>query len=75
MTLPASISFGPVTSTAWRVRLTALAAAGGFLVVALGIRVLAGRGGVLDSAGALPQYSGTALYAAMVYAGLAYFRW
>jgi Protein of unknown function (DUF2809) len=59
-----------VASRAWRVRLGALAAAGGFLAVALGIRVLAGRGGVLDSSGALAQYSGTALYAAMIYAGV-----
>jgi hypothetical protein len=48
----------------------ALAGAGGFLMVALGIRMLAGSGGVLDSSGALAQYSGTALYAAMIYAGV-----
>ncbi|RSM61677.1 DUF2809 domain-containing protein [Actinoplanes sp. ATCC 53533] len=55
---------------AWRARLVALATAGGFLVVGLGIRVLAGGGGVLDSSGALAQHSGTALYAAMIYAGV-----
>ncbi|WFE23046.1 DUF2809 domain-containing protein [Solwaraspora sp. WMMD937] len=54
----------------WRVRSAGLAAAGGFLAVALGIRVLAGGDGVLDSSGALQQYSGTALYASMVYAGV-----
>jgi hypothetical protein len=47
----------------WRLRLAALAAGIGFLGVALGIRVLASTGGVLDSSGALAQYSGTALYA------------
>ncbi|MFV2020449.1 DUF2809 domain-containing protein [Micromonospora sp. LOL_023] len=54
----------------WWVRLAGLAAAGGFLAVALGIRVLAGGDSVLDSSGALQQYSGTALYASMVYAGV-----
>jgi hypothetical protein len=49
--------------------LIAAACAGGFLAVALGVRVLASGGGVLDSSGALAQYSGTALYASMVYAG------
>jgi hypothetical protein len=53
-----------------RVRLVALAGVGGFLAVALGIRMLAGGAGVLDSSGALAQYSGTVLYAAMVYAGV-----
>jgi uncharacterized protein DUF2809 len=55
---------------AWRTRLAALAAATGFLAVALGIRLLAGSGGVLDSSAALAQYSGTALYAALIYAGV-----
>ncbi|SNY66403.1 Protein of unknown function [Paractinoplanes atraurantiacus] len=45
-------------------------AAAGFLALALGIRLLAAGGGVLDSSGALAQYSGTALYASMVYAGV-----
>jgi hypothetical protein len=49
--------------------LVAVACAGLFLAVALGIRVLASDGGVLDSSGALAQYSGTALYASVVYAG------
>jgi hypothetical protein len=49
--------------------LVAVACAGGFLAVALGIRVLASDDGVLDSSGAVAQYSGTALYASMVYAG------
>nr|BFE73685.1 hypothetical protein GCM10020092_069860 [Actinoplanes digitatis] len=53
----------------WRVRLVAVLAAGGFLALALGIRVAAG-GGVLDSSGALAQYSGTVLYASMIYAGV-----
>jgi hypothetical protein len=50
--------------------LTALVAAVGFLVVGLGIRLLAGHGGVLDGSGPWAQYSGTALYAAMIYAGV-----
>jgi hypothetical protein len=54
----------------WRVRLAGLAGAGGFLATALGIRVLASGDGVLDSSGALQQYSGTTLYASMVYAGV-----
>ncbi|MFY1634310.1 DUF2809 domain-containing protein [Solwaraspora sp. WMMB335] len=54
----------------WRVRLAGLAAAGGFLATALGIRVLTQGDGVLDSSGALRQHSGTALYASMVYAGV-----
>jgi len=54
----------------WRLRLAALAAGIGFLGVALGIRVLASTGGVLDSSGALAQYSGTALYASVIYAGV-----
>lgn len=45
-------------------RLIALGAVVGFLAVAFGIRYLAGTGS------ALAQYSGTALYAAMIYAGL-----
>ncbi|MFF5081797.1 DUF2809 domain-containing protein [Actinoplanes sp. NPDC000266] len=53
-----------------RTRVTAAVAAAGFLAVALGIRLLAAGGGVLDSSGALAQYSGTALYASMVYAGV-----
>ncbi|MET8151514.1 DUF2809 domain-containing protein [Actinoplanes sp. NPDC049668] len=53
----------------WRVRLVAVLAAGGLLALALGIRVAAG-GGVLDSSGALAQYSGTVLYASMIYAGV-----
>ncbi|WP_306213855.1 ribosomal maturation YjgA family protein [Actinoplanes sp. RD1] len=47
----------------------ALLAVVAVLVVALGIRV-ASHTSVLDSSGALAQYSGTALYAAMVYAGV-----
>lgn len=54
----------------WRVRLAGLAAVGGFLAIALGIRVLASGDGVLDSSGALQQHSGTALYASMIYAGV-----
>ncbi|MFG1608515.1 DUF2809 domain-containing protein [Actinoplanes sp. NPDC049265] len=52
-----------------RRRLTALAAVAACLAAALGIRLLAGTS-VLDSAGTLAQYSGTALYASMIYAGL-----
>ncbi|WP_285559075.1 DUF2809 domain-containing protein [Actinoplanes regularis] len=55
---------------ALRTRLAALAAAGEFLAVALGIRVLGASSGVLDSSGALAQHSGTALYASMIYAGV-----
>ncbi|MFY1697270.1 MULTISPECIES: DUF2809 domain-containing protein [unclassified Solwaraspora] len=51
-------------------RLASLAAAGGFLAIALGIRLLASGDGVLDSSGVLQQHSGTALYASMVYAGV-----
>jgi hypothetical protein len=54
----------------WRTRLVWLVAAGGFLAVALGIRALATGQGVLDSSGGLAQYSGTVLYASMVYAGV-----
>ena len=49
-----------MASAAWRIRLTALAAACGFLVVGLAIRALTGQGGD----------PGTALYAAMIYAGV-----
>ncbi|WFE25413.1 DUF2809 domain-containing protein [Solwaraspora sp. WMMD791] len=59
-----------MTDHRWRVRLAGLAAAGGFLAIALGIRVLASGDGVLDSSGTLQQHSGTALYASMVYAGV-----
>ncbi|GIF45921.1 membrane protein [Asanoa ferruginea] len=51
-------------------RLVALACVAGLLAVALGIRMLASGASVLDSSGALAQYSGTVLYAAMVYAGV-----
>ncbi|WP_305788271.1 DUF2809 domain-containing protein [Symbioplanes lichenis] len=47
----------------------ALLAVVAILAVALGIRV-ASDTSVVDSSGALAQYSGTALYAAMVYAGV-----
>jgi hypothetical protein len=47
----------------------ALAAVVAALALALGIRV-ASDTSVLDSSGAPAQYSGTALYAAMVYAGI-----
>lgn len=49
-----------------------MAAAVAFLAVALGIRAFAG--GHLDSTGRLPQYSGTALYASTVYAGVVFLR-
>ena len=52
-----------------RKRLAAAAAALIFLGVALGIRMLAGSP-ILDSSAPLAQYSGTALYASMIYAGV-----
>lgn len=54
----------------WRVRVIALAAAAGFLAVALGIRLLVSAEDVINGSGALAQHSGTALYASMVYAGV-----
>lgn len=51
-------------------RAAAAAAVVTILAVALGIRVLASGGGIFDSSGALAQYSGTVLYAAMIYAGI-----
>jgi len=53
----------------WRIRATALAAAVLFVGLAFAIRLLAGGAGVLDSSGPLAQYSGTALYASMAFAG------
>jgi hypothetical protein len=53
----------------WRVRSIALVAVAGFLAVALGIRAAGGQG-ALDSSGALAQYSGTVLYASMIYSGV-----
>ncbi|MFI5937293.1 DUF2809 domain-containing protein [Actinoplanes sp. NPDC051494] len=52
------------------VRLAGVLAVGLILATALGIRLLAGDNGVLDSSGPLAQYSGTALYASMIYAGV-----
>jgi len=52
------------------VRLLAVAVAAGSLAAAFGIR-LAGNG-VLDSSEGLAQRSGTALYAALVYAGVVF---
>ena len=45
-----------------------LAAAAGFLAIALAIRAAAA--GTLNSTGRLEQYSGTALYASMAYVGV-----
>lgn len=59
-----------MTGTALRVRLAGAAAIAAFLGVAFAIRLLVTGGGVLNSAPALAQYSGTALYAAAVYAGV-----
>jgi Protein of unknown function (DUF2809) len=56
-----------------RTRLLMVIAAAGFLAVALGIRAM-GSGRLLDSSGAEAQYSGTALYASMVYAGVLFHR-
>jgi hypothetical protein len=53
-----------------RIRLIAVAGVAVLLAVALGIRLVVSRGGILDGSGALAQYSGTALYAATVYAGV-----
>ena len=52
--------------TPLKVRLLSLAFAAGVLAVALAIRTLVG--------GDLAQYSGTALYASMVYAGVLFLR-
>ena len=54
------------------VRLVALASAGLFLAVALTIRIVGA--GALDSTGQLEQYTGTALYASTVYAGVRFLR-
>jgi hypothetical protein len=54
----------------WRIRLIAIAAASGFLALGLVIRVSTGSGEDIDGTGALTQYSGTALYASMIYAGV-----
>ena len=54
----------------WPRRVLALVAASGFLATALAIRKLTGGPDVLDSSGALAQYSGTALYGSIVYAGV-----
>lgn len=58
--------------TTLTVRLLALGSAGGFLAVALGIRAVTGS--VVESEGWLEQYSGTALYGSMVYAGVLVLR-
>jgi uncharacterized protein DUF2809 len=59
-----------VTGTLLRVRLLAVAAIAAFLALALGIRLAFTGGDVLDSSPALAQYSGTTLYAAVVYAAV-----
>jgi len=59
-----------VTGIRLRVRLLAVAAIAAFLALALGIRLVLTGGDVLNSAPALAQFSGTALYAAMVYAAV-----
>jgi hypothetical protein len=58
--------------TPGRLRLYLVAAAALFLAVALGIRAVSG--GHLDNTAPLAQYSGTALYASMVYAGVVFVR-
>ncbi|MEU4219536.1 DUF2809 domain-containing protein [Actinoplanes sp. NPDC026623] len=50
-----------------RFRLLMLAAAGGLLAIAFAIRA---GSGLLNGAGRLEQYSGTALYASMAYVGV-----
>jgi uncharacterized protein DUF2809 len=57
-----------VSITRVRFRLLMLAAAAGFLAIALTIRAVAA--GALNSTGRLEQYSGTALYASMAYVGV-----
>jgi hypothetical protein len=59
-----------VTGPLLRVRLIAVAAIAVFLAVALGIRLAFTGGGILNSTPSGAQYSGTALYAAMVYAAV-----
>jgi Protein of unknown function (DUF2809) len=59
---------GPVSGRSRAIRLVALAAAAGFVATAIGIRYLGT--GRLYSNGPLEQDSGTALYAAAVYAGV-----
>lgn len=58
----------PMPITRLRFRLLMLAAAAGFVAVALAIRGAAG--GSVEGAGPLEQASGTALYASMTYAGV-----
>jgi hypothetical protein len=58
--------------TALRFRMLMLTAAAGFLGVALAIRAV--TAGTLNSTGGLEQYSGTALYGSMTYAGLLFVR-
>ncbi|MEV6848002.1 DUF2809 domain-containing protein [Actinoplanes sp. NPDC051411] len=53
-----------------RVRLIAVAAIAAFLALAFGIRLAFTGGNVLNSSPGLAQYSGTALYAATVYAAV-----
>ncbi|MER7002366.1 DUF2809 domain-containing protein [Dactylosporangium sp. NPDC000555] len=60
----------PLTTRAIRLAMVALAVLA--LAVALGIRAASGT--VLESANDLEQYSGTALYASMVYAGVVFLR-
>jgi hypothetical protein len=55
-----------------RLRLLMLAAATGFLALALTIRAIGA--GELNSTGRLEQYSGTALYASMTYVGVLFLR-
>ena len=56
----------------FRIRLVAFGAGVGFLALAVGVRLLSG--GVLSSDNAVQQHSGTALYAALVYAGVIFLR-
>jgi hypothetical protein len=53
-----------------RVRLVAVTAVAVFLALAFGIRLEITGGGLVNGAAGLAQYSGTALYAATVYAGV-----
>ena len=57
---------------AWRKRGVALLVAAGFVGVAVGIRLVTGV--VVENNGLLEQSTGTALYAAAVYAGVIFVR-
>ncbi|MEU4695308.1 DUF2809 domain-containing protein [Actinoplanes sp. NPDC023714] len=59
-----------MTGGTWRIRVTAIAAAAVILAAGLAVRLLSGGAGALDGSTALAQNAGTALYAALIYAGV-----